>query len=31
MERLSIVAHEPNDTPRILDEIIEQLEAAREQ
>jgi len=28
MERLSIVAYEPHETPRILDEIIGQLEAA---
>ena len=28
MERLSIVAYEPDETPRILDEIIEQLRAA---
>ena len=27
MERLSIVAHEPSETPRILDEIIRQLES----
>src|SRR6185437_10350480 len=30
MERLSIVAYEPYETPRILDEIIGQLEAADE-
>jgi hypothetical protein len=28
MERLSIVAYEPTETPRILNEIIRQLEAA---
>ena len=27
MERLSIVAHEPNETTGILDEIIRQLES----
>jgi hypothetical protein len=27
MERLSIVAYEPRDTPKLLDEIIGQLEA----
>ena len=31
MERLSIVAYEPQETPRILDEIIRQLEAADEE
>jgi hypothetical protein len=31
MERLSIVAYEPHETPRILDEIIRQLEAADEE
>jgi transcriptional regulator with XRE-family HTH domain len=31
MERLSIVAHEPHEAPRILDEIIRQLEAADEE
>jgi hypothetical protein len=30
MERLSIVAYEPQETPRLLDEIIRQLEAADE-
>ena len=28
MERLSLVAYEPHETPQILDEIIKQLEAA---
>jgi len=28
MERLCLVAYEPHETPRILDEIIKQLEAA---
>jgi hypothetical protein len=31
MERLSIVAYEPHETPRILDEIIWQMEAADEE
>jgi transcriptional regulator with XRE-family HTH domain len=31
MERLSIVAYEPQETPRILDDIIKQLEAADEE
>jgi hypothetical protein len=31
MERLSIVSHEPNETPRILEEIIRQLEAAADE
>ena len=31
MERLSIVAYEPQETPRILEEIIRQLEAADEE
>ena len=30
MERLSIVAYEPGETPRILEQIIKQLEAADE-
>jgi hypothetical protein len=30
IERLSIVAYEPRDTPRIIDEIIRQLETAEE-
>ena len=31
MERLSVVAYEPHETPRFLDEIIRQLEAADEE
>ena len=30
MERMSIVAHEPRDTPRLLDEIIRQLESTED-